>query len=121
MARLELEGAARRVDNSIAGNATTYTYAVRWSPIEDVGFRGNKTKSIRAPSITELFLPPSTAGSFANDPCDKNFVDQGAVPATRERTAPRHSRVFPVVTTRRPFNPTSSMRLPSARLRVTRT
>jgi outer membrane receptor protein involved in Fe transport len=81
--RLELEGAARRVDNSIAGDATTYTYALRWSPIEDVQFRANKTKSIRAPSITELFLPPATVGSFANDPCDKNFVDQGPVPATR--------------------------------------
>ena len=81
--RLELEGAARRVDNSIAGNATTYTYAVRWSPIEDVGFRANKTKSIRAPSITELFLPPATVGSFANDPCDQNFVGQGSVPTTR--------------------------------------
>jgi outer membrane receptor protein involved in Fe transport len=82
--RLELEGAARRVDNSIAGDATTYTYALRWAPIEDVLFRGNKTKSIRAPSITELFLPPATTGSFANDPCDKNFVGQGPVPATRE-------------------------------------
>ena len=82
--RLELEGAARRVDNSIAGDATTYTYALRWSPVEDVQFRGNKTKSIRAPSITELFLPPATAGEFANDPCDKNFVGQGPVPATRE-------------------------------------
>jgi iron complex outermembrane receptor protein len=81
--RLELEGAARRVDNSIAGNATTYTYAVRWSPIEDVGFRANKTKSIRAPSITELFLPTAQTFSFANDPCDKNFVAQGPVPATR--------------------------------------
>jgi iron complex outermembrane recepter protein len=81
--RLELEGAARRVDNSIAGNATTYTYAVRWSPIEDVGFRANKTKSIRAPSITELFLPSATSFSFANDPCDKTFVGQGPVPATR--------------------------------------
>jgi iron complex outermembrane receptor protein len=81
--RLELEGAARRVDNSIAGNATTYTYAVRWSPIEDVGFRANKTKSIRAPSITELFLPTATVSSFANDPCDQNFVGQGTAPATR--------------------------------------
>jgi outer membrane receptor protein involved in Fe transport len=48
-----------------------------------VGFRANKTKSIRAPSITELFLPSASSGSFANDPCDKNFVGQGPVPATR--------------------------------------
>jgi len=81
--RLELEGAARRVDNSIAGNATTYTYAVRWSPVEDVGFRANKTKSIRAPSITELFLPTATVSSFGNDPCDQNYVGQGSAPATR--------------------------------------
>ena len=81
--RLELEGAARRVDNSIAGDATTYTYALRWSPVDDVQFRGNKTKSIRAPSITELFLPASTSPSFANDPCDRTFVDQGPVPAQR--------------------------------------
>jgi iron complex outermembrane receptor protein len=81
--RLEAEAAARRVDNTFAGTATTYTYALRWSPIEDVQFRGNKTKSIRAPSITELFLPSASTFSFANDPCDKNFVGQGPVPATR--------------------------------------
>ena len=81
--RVELEGAARRVDNSIAGNAVTYTYGARWSPIEDVQFRGNKTKSIRAPSITELFLPAATSFQFANDPCDKNFVGQGSDPAQR--------------------------------------
>jgi len=81
--RLELEGAARRVDNSLAGNATTYTYAVRWSPVEDFQLRANKTKSIRAPSITELFLPTATSFQFANDPCDKNFVAQGNDPAQR--------------------------------------
>jgi len=81
--RFELEAAARRVDNSIAGNATTYTYGLRWAPVEDVLFRGNKTKSIRAPSITELFLPSATSFQFANDPCDKNFVGQGSDPATR--------------------------------------
>jgi iron complex outermembrane receptor protein len=81
--RVELEAAARRVDNSLAGNAVTYTYGFRWSPIEDVQFRGNKTKSIRAPSITELFLPSATSFQFANDPCDKNFVNQGTSPAQR--------------------------------------
>jgi iron complex outermembrane receptor protein len=81
--RVEAEAAARRVSNSFAGSATTYTYALRWSPIEDVQFRGNKTKSIRAPSITELFLPSASSFQFANDPCDHNYVDQGPVPATR--------------------------------------
>jgi outer membrane receptor protein involved in Fe transport len=81
--RVELEGAARRVDNSIAGNATTWTEGMRWEPVEDVQLRANRTKSIRAPAITELFLPAATSFQFANDPCDKNFVDQGTAPATR--------------------------------------
>ena len=83
--RVELEGAVRRVDNSLAGIATTYTYGMRWSPVEDVLFRGNKTKSIRAPSITEFFLPTSTSFQFATDPCDKINVGLGTAPATRAK------------------------------------
>jgi iron complex outermembrane receptor protein len=83
--RVELEAAARRVDNSLAGNATTYTYGARWSPIEDVQFRGNKTKSIRAPAITELFLPSASTFQFAQDPCDKNFLGGGTDPAERAK------------------------------------
>ena len=80
---LQLEGAARRVDNSIAGTATTWTAGLRWAPIQDMQFRGNKTRSIRAPAVTELFLPSVPSYSFANDPCDVNYIGQGAVPATR--------------------------------------
>lgn len=83
MHRLELNGAARWVDNSIAGTAWTYTEGIEWAPVQDIQFRANKTKSIRAPSITELFLPAATSFQFANDPCDKNFIGQGTSPATR--------------------------------------
>jgi iron complex outermembrane receptor protein len=83
MHSLELNGAARWVDNSIAGNAWTYTEGIEWAPVQDIKFRANKTKSIRAPSITELFLPAATSFQFANDPCDKNFIGQGTAPATR--------------------------------------
>jgi iron complex outermembrane recepter protein len=81
--QLELEGSVRRVKNSIAGSSTTWTGGLRWSPIEDIQFRGNKTHSIRAPAVTELFLASSTAFEFANDPCDRNFIGQGLAPATR--------------------------------------
>lgn len=80
---LQLEGAVRRVDNSIAGTATTWTAGLRWAPVQDMQFRGNKTRSIRAPAVTELFLPTVPSYSFANDPCDVNFIAQGAVPSTR--------------------------------------
>ncbi|HXY96440.1 MAG TPA: TonB-dependent receptor [Steroidobacteraceae bacterium] len=81
--QVEFEGAIRRVDNSISGTSDTWTEGLRWAPVKDVLFRGNRTISIRAPAITELFLPSSTSFEFANDPCDKNFVGQGLVPATR--------------------------------------
>ncbi len=83
--QLELEGAIRRVNNSQAGDSTTWTAGLRWSPIEDVQLRGNKTRSIRAPAVTELFLPSSTSFEFSNDPCDKNFINQGSDPATRAK------------------------------------
>jgi iron complex outermembrane receptor protein len=81
--QVEFEGAIRRVDNSIAGKSNTWTEGMRWAPVQDVLFRGNRTISIRAPAITELFLAPSTSNEFASDPCDKNFVAQGLAPATR--------------------------------------
>lgn len=81
--RLEFEGAVRFVDNSVAGNDTTWTAGLRYQPIEDIEIRGNFTESIRAPSITELFTPESTVFAFANDPCDERFIGQGNAPATR--------------------------------------
>ena len=81
--RLEFEGAVRFVDNSVAGEDTTWTAGLRFGPIDDIEIRGNFTESIRAPSITELFTPASTVFAFANDPCDERFINQGNVPETR--------------------------------------
>lgn len=81
--KLELEGAIRYVDNSIAGGDITWTAGGRLSPIEDIELRGNYTRSIRNPAITELFLPTADINVFANDPCDARFVTQGANPQRR--------------------------------------
>ncbi|MGH8199574.1 MAG: TonB-dependent receptor domain-containing protein [Steroidobacteraceae bacterium] len=84
--RVEMDGAIRRVNNSIAGNSDTWDAGMRWAPTQDILFRGNRTVSIRAPAITELFLPASTDNEFSTpDPCDKNFVTQGPDPATRAK------------------------------------
>ena len=83
--QLEIQAAIRRVDNSIAGTSSTWTAGITYQPVGDLMLRGNKTVSIRAPAITELFLPPSTSNEFSQDPCDKNFVGQGQVPATRKK------------------------------------
>ncbi|MGB6488726.1 MAG: TonB-dependent receptor [Steroidobacteraceae bacterium] len=84
--RVEVEGAIRHVENSIAGDSNTWDGGLRWAPTQDVLFRGNRTVSIRAPAITELFLPASTDDEFATpDPCDKNYVSQGPSPAVRAK------------------------------------
>ncbi|MBS0393754.1 MAG: TonB-dependent receptor [Proteobacteria bacterium] len=93
---LQLEGAIRRVDNSIAGTSNTWTAGLRWSPVQDAQFRGNKTRSIRAPAITELFLPAVPAYSFANDPCDLNFINTGPDPATRAKNCASEGIPLPI-------------------------
>ena len=82
--RLELHGAARYVDHSTAGGDWTWTAEGRWAPIRDVTFRGNYTRAIRAPAITELFNPSSTFFIFATDPCDADELQNGPNPAARQ-------------------------------------
>lgn len=79
----ELNGAVREIDNDLAGSATVWTAGGRYAPVPDVTFRGNYTESIRAPSLVELFAPITTSFSFANDPCDFRFVDEGPNADTR--------------------------------------
>jgi len=80
---LELNGAYREIDNSIAGKDDTWTIGGRWSPMSGLTFRGNYTESVRAPALVELFTPQTSVFSFANDPCDSRFVNAGPVPDAR--------------------------------------
>ncbi len=74
----EFEGAYRYIDNSIAGTGEAWTLGGRISPIEGLQFRGNQTRSLRAPSLDELFQPVVTSFQFSADPCDQRFIDDGA-------------------------------------------
>jgi outer membrane receptor protein involved in Fe transport len=81
---LELHGAARYVDHSTAGSDWTWTIEGRWGIIQDIAVRGNFTRAIRAPAITEVFNPSSTFFGFATDPCDADNLGSGPDPATRQ-------------------------------------
>lgn len=70
----ELDGSFRRINNSLSGAANVYTIGGKIAPVRDIEFRGNFTHSVRAPSIGELFLPTTNTQSFAQDPCDPNFI-----------------------------------------------
>lgn len=80
---LELNGAIRYIDHSLAGADPTWTVGATWQPISDVTFRGNFTRSVRAPAVTELFNPTSQIFTTADDPCDARFINSGPNPATR--------------------------------------
>jgi outer membrane receptor protein involved in Fe transport len=81
---LELNGAARYIDHSLAGGDLTWTAGATWQPIRDITFRGNFTRSVRAPAVTELFNPTSAIFTTADDPCDSRFLNSGPNPATRQ-------------------------------------
>jgi len=80
---LELNGAIREIDNSLAGNDTVWTAGGRWKPFQDLSIRGNYTESIRAPSLVELFAPQNPVFDTADDPCDQDRIDQGPNPDLR--------------------------------------
>ena len=70
-------------------SATTWKAGLTWAPIEDVKFRGNYSRSVRAPNIAELFAPVSTGlTNLLVDPCSTaaanlyvapNYTPLGAV------------------------------------------
>jgi len=82
---LEINGAVREIDNSQSGSSTVWSAGGNWKPIRTLNIRGNYTESIRSPSLVELFSPVTTSVSFANDPCDSRFSNQGPLDRDRSR------------------------------------
>lgn len=80
---LEIKGAARYVNHSIAGGDWTWTLGGRFGVVSDFVIRGNYTQSIRAPAITEAFNPSSDFFGFAVDPCDAANIGNGPNPSVR--------------------------------------
>lgn len=81
---VEFDGAARYVDNSLSGGDWAWTAGGRLAFISDLTFRGNYTRSIRSPAITEAFNPTSRAFDSGADPCDLNNYQSGPNPAVRQ-------------------------------------
>jgi len=83
--RLTAEGKARYVNNTVNGGFWAYTYGGQWNPVQDIQFRGNYTRSLRAPSVVELFTPVSPAFNTFPDPCDSTQLGSGPNPTVRAR------------------------------------
>ena len=83
MRGLELNFSNRNVWNSLAGEGRAYSYQAKYYPFRDLLIRATRSRSFRAPAVTQLFAPQSSAFSFANDPCDGRFINTGNNPAVR--------------------------------------
>jgi outer membrane receptor protein involved in Fe transport len=49
--------------------AHTYKFELQYQPIDDFKLRGSYNRAVRAPNVTELFLPQSVGNVSAQDPC----------------------------------------------------
>jgi outer membrane receptor protein involved in Fe transport len=72
---LDLNGAVRRTNYDREGSgtsssvdATTWKYGLVWQPLDWLRFRGTKSRDIRAPNVSELFGPVTSAFGILNDP-----------------------------------------------------
>jgi outer membrane receptor protein involved in Fe transport len=75
---LTLEGAVRASDYNVGDIGTVYAYnaGVIWSPFSDLRLRGSYARSVRAPTLSDLFAAQSQ--TFLNglaDPCGQQNIN----------------------------------------------
>ena len=63
MKALDVNGAVRRTDYKLSGAVTTWKVGATWDVTDEVRFRATKSRDIRAPSLSELFLQSGTVAS----------------------------------------------------------
>lgn len=81
---LTVTGAARYSDyNTNAGTTFAWNINGTYAPIRDLRFRANFSRSVRVPTIGDLFTPPTQSFAFLGDPCDAQNRNGGANPALR--------------------------------------
>ncbi|HEY1605539.1 MAG TPA: TonB-dependent receptor [Allosphingosinicella sp.] len=76
---LTLSGAARYSDyNTSAGNTWAWNLNAVYAPTSDLRFRANYSRSVRVPTLADLYSPASVNFGFVADPCDQGFINQGS-------------------------------------------
>lgn len=75
---LTLQAAARISDYNINGTQTSWNAGGAYEPFDGLRLRAMRSKSVRAPNITELFSPANETFVFVQDPCDASVVSQTA-------------------------------------------
>jgi outer membrane receptor protein involved in Fe transport len=88
-------GRGRYVDNTINGGFFSWAAGGSIAPVRDIEFRGNFTRSFRAPALTELFLPRSNAFGFVPDLCLPQSITAAPDRAVRQRNCDAFLGAFP--------------------------
>ncbi|ALR08264.2 TonB-dependent receptor domain-containing protein [Xylella fastidiosa] len=83
--RLDLTAKLRRVNNTVNGWFTAYTYGLQYEPFQGLQLRGNKTRSFRVPAIVELYTSQQPSYSSIPEPCTPANITAGNRPELRQR------------------------------------
>ena len=81
--QLNVEGAFRAINNSNAGSDNVWTLGGRAVFAGGLSLRGNQTRSVRAPSVAELFAGQSPLFTGVADPCANSQISGGPNPSNR--------------------------------------
>ncbi|MEA3004690.1 MAG: hypothetical protein QOH81_3478 [Sphingomonadales bacterium] len=79
---MSVSGAARYSHYNKGAGLTKHTFAWNingtWAPVSDLRFRANYSKSVRAPTQSDLFSAPGQNFAFLGDPCDILNIGNGS-------------------------------------------
>jgi outer membrane receptor protein involved in Fe transport len=77
---LTVTGSYRQADYDLPNTSKVDAWGagLTWTPIGDVRFRASLSKSVRAPTLADLYQPLTQNFASVNDPCDVNFISQGS-------------------------------------------
>lgn len=68
---LKWHAAARLSDYSTVGDTFAWATDLTWAPTEDIKFRGQYARAVRAPNIGELYAGPGETFATVTDPCNR--------------------------------------------------
>ena len=75
---LTVSGAARYSDYNTSANHTfAWNVNGTWAPVSDIRFRANYSRSVRVPTLSDLYSPNSQNFAFIADPCDAANINNG--------------------------------------------
>ena len=89
---------ARHVKNNTVGAFTAWSAGASFAPIRDLEFRGNITRSFRAPAILELFAPRAVEHVAVPDLCSASNIGSGPVPQVRQANCAAFLARYPAAT-----------------------